>query len=91
MSWTIEFYEDFDREFQGFDDRVQDKILAKMIALQKEGPNLDRPHADTLNGSVHSNMKELRFSAAGHLAHRLCFGPQAQRDLSGGRRQAWRQ
>ena len=65
MSWTIEFHEDFDREFQGFDDRVQDEILAKLIVLEKEGPNLGRPHADTLNGSAHSNMKELRVSAAG--------------------------
>ena len=65
MSWTIEFHEDFDHEFQGFDDRVQDEILAKLIVLQREGPNLSRPHADTLNGSAHSNMKELRVSAAG--------------------------
>ena len=65
MSWTIEFHEDFDREFQGFDDRVQDEILAKLIVLEKEGPNLGRPHADTLNGSAHPNMKELRVSAAG--------------------------
>ena len=65
MSWTIQVHEDFDREFQGFDDRVQDEILAKLIVLEKEGPNLGRPHADTLNGSAHSNMKELRVSAAG--------------------------
>ena len=55
----------FGREFQGFDDRVQDEILAKLIVLETEGPNLGRPHADTLNGSAHSNMKELRVRAAG--------------------------
>ena len=65
ISWTIEFHEDFDCEFQRFDDRVHDEILAKMNVLEKEGPNLCRPHADTLNGSAHSNMKELRVSAAG--------------------------
>jgi hypothetical protein len=27
------------------------------------GPQLGRPHVDTLNGSKHSNMKELRFRA----------------------------
>ena len=64
-SWTIEFHEDLDREFQGFNDRVQDEILAKLIVLEKEGPNLGRPHADTLNGSAHSNTKQLRVSAAG--------------------------
>jgi hypothetical protein len=32
--------------------------------LQKFGPKLKRPHADTMNGSRHANMKELRFKAA---------------------------
>ena len=46
---------------------MQDEILAKLIVLEMEGPNLGRPHADTLNGSAHSNMKELRVSAAGDI------------------------
>jgi len=37
LLWTIEFREDFDREFQGFDDRVQDEILAKVIVLERRG------------------------------------------------------
>ncbi|MEE8393709.1 MAG: type II toxin-antitoxin system RelE/ParE family toxin [Rhodospirillales bacterium] len=38
--------------------------LAAMAGLLKEfGPELKRPHADTLNGSRHANMKELRFKA----------------------------
>jgi len=32
--------------------------------LQEFGPQLGRPRADTLKGSRHANMKELRFSAA---------------------------
>ena len=28
--------------------------------LAEDGPQLGRPHVDTLNGSMHSNMKELR-------------------------------
>lgn len=35
-----------------------------LIPLQERGPALGRPEADTLNGSQHSNMKELRFRAA---------------------------
>ena len=38
-------------------------ILAKATLLAKVGPSLKRPHADTLNGSTHANMKELRCSA----------------------------
>ena len=82
MSWTIEFHEDFDREFQGFDDRVQDEILAKLIVLEKEGPDLGRPHADTLNGPAHSNMKVLRVSAAGAFgASPLLLTPGATRSF----------
>lgn len=36
-----------------------------MALLGEYGPRLGRPHADTLNGSRHANMKELRFKAAG--------------------------
>jgi hypothetical protein len=32
--------------------------------LEQFGPHLGRPHVDTLQGSRHSNMKELRFTAA---------------------------
>jgi len=35
------------------------------LLLQQFGPQLGRPHVDTLNGSRHANMKELRFTAAG--------------------------
>ena len=43
---------------------VQDELLAKTRLLQQFGPQLGRPTADTLNGSRHANMKELRFKAA---------------------------
>ena len=32
--------------------------------LEYFGPQLGRPHVDTLEGSKHPNMKELRFDAA---------------------------
>ena len=33
--------------------------------LEQFGPQLGRPRVDTLKGSRHANMKELRFDAAG--------------------------
>jgi len=45
-------------------DDVQDELLAHTKLLQQFGPQLGRPRADTLNGSRHANMKELRFDAA---------------------------
>ena len=37
--------------------------LAHAGLLEQFGPTLGRPHVDTLNGSRHANMKELRFDA----------------------------
>jgi len=39
-------------------------LLAHARLLQQFGPQLGRPRADTLSGSRHANMKELRFEAA---------------------------
>jgi hypothetical protein len=36
-------------------------MLTKAKVLEKFGPQLGRPHVDTLNGSDYTNMKELRF------------------------------
>ena len=45
-------------------EEVRTEILAQARLLQQFGPQLGRPRVDTLNDSRHSNMKELRFSAA---------------------------
>ncbi|MEN2978341.1 type II toxin-antitoxin system RelE/ParE family toxin [Tistrella bauzanensis] len=42
---------------------VQDELLASAKLLRVFGPQLGRPHVDTLNGSAFANMKELRFNA----------------------------
>jgi hypothetical protein len=65
MSWTIVFHEEFDPEFEQLDADVQDEMLAHVKLLQQFGPTLGRPRVDTLKGSRHANMKELRFDAAG--------------------------
>ncbi len=64
MNWVVEFHEDFEPEFDALPNKVQDKILARIRLLQAFGSELGRPNVDTLNGSRHSNMKELRFNAA---------------------------
>ena len=65
MSWIVEFHDEFDPEFDKLAEEVQDELLAQMKLLEKIGPSLGRPRVDTLNGSKHANMKELRFAAAG--------------------------
>ena len=64
MRWEVEFHEDFDPEFDAMPEDVQDEIRALAGALEKIGSLLGRPRADTLNGSRHANMKELRFDAS---------------------------
>jgi hypothetical protein len=44
---------------------VRTEILALARLLQQFGPQLGRPRVDTLKGSRHANLKELRLSAAG--------------------------
>src|SRR5437762_10151265 len=56
--------DEFKPEFDALDQDVQREILALSRVLQQFGPQLGRPRVDTLNGSRHANMKELRFSAA---------------------------
>ena len=64
MEWLVEFCDEFEAEFKDLDERVQDELLAHAKLLAEFGPTLGRPRADTLNGSRHANMKELRFTAA---------------------------
>jgi len=64
MSWVVEIGEEFEPEFYSLDEEVREEILALTRLLQQFGPQLGRPRVDTLNGSRHKNMKELRFAAA---------------------------
>lgn len=63
VSWVIEIGDEFESEFDELHEDVRMEILALTRLPQRFGPQLGRPHVDTLNGSRHANMKELRFSA----------------------------
>ena len=64
MTWTVEIGDEFEPEFDDLHEDVRNEILALSKVLQQYGPQLGRPRVDTLNGSKHANMKELRFDAA---------------------------
>jgi hypothetical protein len=64
VTWEVLFHKEFEPEFDALPEDVQDEMLALARLLQQFGPQLGRPRADTLNGSRHANMKELRFDAA---------------------------
>lgn len=64
MMWTVELVDEFVSEFTALDQAVQDELLAQVKLLEQFGPTLGRPTVDTLKGSKHVNLKELRFDAA---------------------------
>jgi hypothetical protein len=79
MTWSVIFEDEFDAEFQGMPEGLQDEILAHALLLKDYGPNLGRPTVDTLKGSRHSNMKELRFDWKGGVWRMaFAFDPQRQ-------------
>jgi hypothetical protein len=77
LRWTVEIGDEFEPEFYELHENVRTEILALSRVLQQFGPQLGRPRVDTLNGSRHANMKELRFSAAdGEWRVAFAFDPE---------------
>ena len=64
--WNVEITDEFEVWFNELDEDEQDALQASIILLEKDGPALGRPHADSVKGSRHSNMKELRTQCKGH-------------------------
>lgn len=62
MTWTVLFHDAFQIEFEDLLEDLQDELLAHAQLLAEFGPHLGRPTVDSLKGSQHSNMKEMRFS-----------------------------
>src|ERR1700691_1658810 len=62
MEWAVEYDADFEAELAALPEAVDDEIAALAGLLRRFGPQLRRPHCDTLKGSEHANMKELRFA-----------------------------
>ena len=79
MAWEVELHDDFVPEYNALPEEVQDELLALIEVLEQIGPQLGRPRVDTLNGSRHANMKELRFDAAGGVwRFAFAFDPNRQ-------------
>jgi hypothetical protein len=63
VSWTVLYHDDFVAELEAMAEGVQDELSTCVSVLAAVGPTLGRLHVDTLDGSRHANMKELRFKA----------------------------
>lgn len=79
MTWAVLFHDDFDADFQALQEGLQDELLAHANLLAEFGPNLGRPTVDTLKGSEHPSMKELRFAWSGQVWRvAFAFDPKRQ-------------
>jgi hypothetical protein len=75
----VRFDPAFAAEANGFARVVQIELAALVGLLRQFGPQLRRPHCDTLKGSKHANMKELRFTLLdGEWRIAFAFDPQRQ-------------
>jgi hypothetical protein len=92
MKWDVLFHNEFESEFAGLPEAVQDELLARLKLLEKIGPALGRPNVDTLEGSSFPNMKELRFQLDGFWRFIFAFDPARQAIiLIGGNKQGQNQ
>jgi hypothetical protein len=75
--WSVEFHERFREEVADLPQKVRVKLLAYLVVLRQKGFRLGRPEVDTLEGSVHSNMKELRVKVLKvHWRFAFAFDPE---------------
>ena len=88
MTWAVLDHPDFVEERETLPAEVCDKLDAVILLLEQYGPQLGRPHVDTLVGSGHANMKEIRVNEQG--VWRFAFAFDEERNavvLVGGNKQ----
>ena len=64
----------------GLDQADAEALLAAIRVLREVGPSLGRPLVDTVAGSRHPNMKELRPGSTGRTEIRVLFAFDRQRE-----------
>jgi hypothetical protein len=91
-SWEVLYTDQFGEWFAGLGDEQQDAVIARVDLLESHGPALGRPTVDTITGSRHPNMKELRVSKGGAIRILFAFDPKRQAVLliGGDKRGRWR-
>lgn len=64
-SWEVIETTEYSEWFVTLTHKQQRSIFERLELLKMHGPGLTRPYADTLRGSRHTNLKELRISRYG--------------------------
>jgi hypothetical protein len=90
--WKIDV-EHISEWLDALDADTYDQVLAALRILRQEGPSLGRPLVDSITGSRHRNMKELRPGSSGRSEVRILFAFDPMRRaimlLAGDKRGAW--
>lgn len=75
MAWEVEYTDEFGAWWETLSEAEQRAAIPAVGMLEEEGPALGRPLADTVAGSRHPNMKELR-PPHGNLRILFAFDPR---------------
>lgn len=88
MSWDVESTDTFDAWLEALPEKAQNRVIAAVGLLRESGPALGRPVVDSIKGSRHPNMKELR---PGTIRVLFAFDPQRKALLlvGGDKRDRW--
>ena len=72
-TWSVEFHPACEEWADALDQADAEALLAAVRVLRNGGPTLGRPLVDTIIGSRHKNMKELRPGSTGRTEVRVLF------------------
>ena len=72
MTWQVDIAAIADW-LQALDDDSREQVVAAVDLLEEHGPHLGRPLVDTVSGSRHRRMKELRPGSSGSSELRILF------------------
>jgi hypothetical protein len=78
-SWFVEFHPGCEKWADDLDQADAEALLAAIRVLRDQGPTLGRPLVDTIKGSRHNNMKELRPGSTGRTEMRVLFAFDIER------------
>ena len=75
--WNVEITDEYFAWFRTLAVGQQDAVRADIEILERMGPYLARPYVDTVKGSKHPNMKELRtICRRRHIRSFFAFDPR---------------
>ncbi|MEK7414008.1 MAG: type II toxin-antitoxin system RelE/ParE family toxin [Planctomycetota bacterium] len=72
MTWEVLAAPEFQSWLASLPQEGRKAVAVDVEVLREVGPQLGRPHVDTMKGSKHPNMKEMRTTSGGN-AYRTLF------------------